>query len=146
MIVTCLHGYFIFTEDLMGEVAFFNSFYSQNLVAKNNYYTFSKLALAPIYSVAPLPYLDVPTTKTYCGEPWEVMRENGIVYNFTLGIAQPKSAITATTPITRTKYGYRTNGIIQPGSFSPDLKKITGFQGRIDFDTQSFDYTEIFYA
>lgn len=145
MRVTCLNGYFIFTEDLLGEIAFFNSFYSQDLVAKNNYYTFSKLAVAPIYSVAPVPYLGVPTTKTYCGDPWEVMRENGIVYNFTLGLAQPKLSITSTTPLIRTAYGFRTNGLMQPGSFTSDLKRITGYQARVDLDTQGFDYTEIFY-
>lgn len=145
MKITCLHGYFIVREDLSGEVAKFNSFYSQDLVAKDDYYTFSALAPAPIYSVAPLPYLGVPTIKTYCANPWDVMRQNALVYNFASRLVIPISAVNTQVPYARTYYGYSSNGLIQPGSTNPGWQKITGYQAIWEYSDQTFAYTELFY-
>src|SRR5690349_5369503 len=130
MRITCLHGYFIFREDQIGEIAKFNSMYEQDLVKKDDYFTFQLLASAPIYSVAASPWLSaaIPTA-TFCGQPWEVMAANGFIYNVSLKLIQAKELITTQAQFFRKYSNFMSRGLIQPGSFNTNWQQITGYSG-----------------
>lgn len=145
MRVTCLNGYFMFREDQPGEVARFNSTYSQDLERKDDYYTFALLATAPDYSIALAPYLNLIATETYEGHPHEVFRENGFVYDSGIGFIRLAASISTLFEPVQLYDKIIANGLIQPGSVTKNWQKVTGYQGFIDTNQYKFYYSEIFY-
>jgi hypothetical protein len=143
--LTCLHGFFIVKEDAVGEIAKFNSIYSQDLTARHDYYTFALLAESPIYSISPSAWLGAVTSKTFCGEPWEIMRENGLVYNISAREVQQIASITTQAQLNRLRTCWSSRGLVQPGSLTTEWEKITGYQCAFDFSNLNFYYTEFFY-
>lgn len=145
MRITCLHGYFICREDFTGEVAQFNSFYDQDLVAKDDYYTFELLSRAPDYSLVTVPYLGVPAIKTFEGKIWDVMRQNQLTYNCLTGLLQNMASIGFVASFSRRYAAYSSRGLIQPGSLTENGQIIKGYQCVYDSLSQTFYYTELFY-
>lgn len=142
MKITCLHGYFIFEELEPGQVSEFMSAFKVELVRKDNYYTFKKLAEAKDYSLLGLPYLGVPATKTYEGQPWEVMKENGLVYHFNSDLVLPIETIFDVADIKEANSYFLSQGLIVPGSFT-NAVRIKNYSGFYLFDQFKFKYTEI---
>lgn len=144
--VTCLHGYFQFREDRFGEVAKFNTIYDQDLVAKDDYFTFSMLALAKSYSLLASPYLGVPAIKTYAGEPWEVMKQNLLVYDPFLKRVVPIVSVVATFDATPLYNGYMARGLIQPGSLNKTWMRVKSYRAHFSLSDLVFNYSELSYA
>lgn len=145
MKITCIHGYFIFREQSVGEIAKFNSLYDQDLTAFDDYYTFSLLVDSPIYTISGTSWLGVLANASFCGKPWELMRENSFVYNVQSSQIVAISTVTNRASITRTYADYLARGLIQPGSFDANYQRITGYNGILDFSTLNFYYSELFY-
>jgi hypothetical protein len=145
MIFSVQHGYFICREEYSGEVAEFNSRYDQDLVAKDDYYTFSLLRDAQDYSIKFLPYLGVIATKTYHGPVPEIMRQNGLTYNFFTGFVQPMATVGIVASFIRRYTVYTSRGLIIPGSLTETGEIIKGYQCRYDSSSLNFNYTELFY-
>lgn len=146
MRITCLHGYFIFRESYSGEIARFNTDFGQDLVAKKDFYTFSLLKNTPEYSFVGTEFLNLIGTVVYEGEPYEVMEQNGFIYDFTVQSLKPLESITTQIDPARLLDGYQSRGLIIPGSVTKSLQRVTGYQCGFDFPTLNFSYSEIFYA
>jgi hypothetical protein len=144
--IACLHGYFLFTEDKQGEVAEFNSLYEQDLVPKDNYYTFELLADAKLYSLVASPYLDLPATVTYAGNPWDILEQNAFVYNFNTKLVVPFVSITTKIEPIQLYNGYTLRGLIQPGSVNNAWMRIKNYKCHLDLKKMIFDYSEVVYA
>jgi len=142
MKIRCLHGYFIFEETEPGEVSEFMSLFEIDLVAKDDYFTFETLAEAKDYSLAGAPYLGLPATKTYEGKPWEIMRENGLVYRFDTDLVVPIETVVDVVDLKQASFYYLVSGLIIPGSFS-NAVRIKNYTGFYLFDEGKFKYTEI---
>jgi hypothetical protein len=118
MRVLCRHGHFSFYPNGEEDISRFCSYFNFALEREDDFYTFSKLKGAPRYSIAGESYLGITAVKTYEGRgPWEVMRENGFVYNIATKLLVLKASILATIEIPDTgSYFLGENFLIQPGS------------------------------
>ena len=143
MKIKCLHGYFIFEESSQGQISDFMSQYDLELVPKNNYFTFPSLLEAPKYSLAGGDYLGATATETFEGDPWDVMRENGLIYNFETDEVVPIIQILKTVSIQSTGLYYLTNGLILPGSVTDDGTRVTDYAAWYSRGNQMFKYSEV---
>lgn len=146
MKVRCDHGYFFFEEERAGELSRFASVYGFELVAKDTYYTFAALMEAPDFSLTAVPYLGVPALKVYAGKPWEVMRENGLVYNFTLGRVVPIQSVTSRAVVQNAGLYRIADGLLLPGSIGDGGLRVTEYTAHLVWDSSKFRYTEVNYG
>lgn len=143
MKIRCAHGFFIFEETRTGEVSEFVSRYGLELASRDNYYTFAQLVDAPDFSIEGLAYLDAIATKSFAGNPWDVMRENSLVFNFNTGLVVPIAQITQTAKIAQAGNYYVSNGLILPGSLTDEGDRVTDYAAWFSFDTLKFRYSEV---
>ncbi len=146
MKLTCIHGYFIAREDVPGEIARFNSLFSQDFVSKDDYYTFELLADAPDFSIVGLAYLNLVGLVNYAAKPFEVMEQNGFIYDFSNKVLKPIEAIAIQITPIRLNEAYSTRGLIQPGSLTKDWERVKGYNCDINMTNLTFIYSGIIYA
>ena len=113
------------------------------LVKWGDFYTFSGLEKTPKYTLAGAPFLNLVASKTYEGKPWELFRENMVVYDFLKGIIVPMVSVTQIIKIGLSGNRYLANGLILPGSVTTDGKKIKSYSGYFSRDTLNFSYSEV---
>lgn len=143
MRIRCLHGYFIFSETEAGQFSKFISRFGQSIVSSGNHFTFEALADAPKYSIAGNTYLGALATVTYEGEPWEVMRQNELVFDFTQGLVVNINTITRRASILRGRDYYVTNGLVVPGSLTEDGERVKDYSAWYYQSSLSFKYSEV---
>lgn len=114
----CVHGYFFIDEFKSGDISKFASKFELEIVPKDWYYTFAFLEDAPNYSIAGGEYLGAAATVTFSGEPWDVMRENGLVYDFSAGLLKPLATVVQKADINTGANYYLSDGLIMPGSLT----------------------------
>lgn len=145
MKIRCVHGYFMIREDFAGELARFARLYDLEFVPKDDYYTFKDLEEAPDYSLEGQPYLGSPAPKTFAGRPWEVMRENGLVYDFTTGLVDQIDTVSERADLSETEFYYTSDGLLLPGSLAADGTRVTDFTAEYVWQSSNFRYTEVIY-
>jgi hypothetical protein len=144
--ITCDHGYFFFEESRAGEVSDFASLFSGlSIVPKDHRYTFEDLEDAPGYSIAGNLYLGAPALKTFAGDPWEIFRENSLIYNFNLGIVQPISSVLTRIELVRAQNYFLSPGLILPGSLNPEGERVKSYVAYYLFDSARFKYSWVSY-
>ena len=143
MKIKCLHGYFKIEEQKAGEVSDFSSLFGLELEPVDNYFTFAPLADAPDFSLAGKTYLGAATTKTFAGPPWEVMRENSLVYNFNTGLVVPIAQITQAIQISLAGTYWVSPGLILPGSLTDEGKRVTDYAAWFSKDTMKWRYSAV---
>jgi hypothetical protein len=145
VLIRCLHGYFQFREINAGDVSRFMSLYSDlpPIVAVEDYYTFETLADAPTHVIKGNTYLGVVTTKTFAGTPWEIMRENSLVYDFVNDQVVNINSVTKKLVIATSAYWFIVPGLILPGSVTDDGLRVRDYAARYLFDSQRFRYSEV---
>jgi hypothetical protein len=143
--VDCLHGYFIFNEDKVGELSRFLSIYDFEIERKDDYFTFSSLIDAPKYSIEGANYLGAPCIKTFEGHPWEIMRANKLVYDFAKDLVVPIATITTRPSIFQAANYFFSSGLIMPGSVKDDGTRVTEYASRYLFDSVKFKYSDVIY-
>lgn len=143
MKIDCLHGYYIFREDYAGEASEFMDQWGLTLVKVDDYYTFDGLLDAPDYSIEGAMYLGAPAGYTFEGPPWEVMRENGLVYNWATGRVVSLDSILIITPLTQVGTYFRAGGMIVGGSLTEEGKRITDYAAH--YSSGKFKYSEVAY-
>lgn len=143
MKVECIHGYFKFSETNAGQISHFMSLFGFEIERSGDHFTFTDLVDAPKYSIAGGTFLDAPTIKTFEGEPWEVMRANALVYDFTTGLVVPISSIARNIEIDLSGNIYVTTGMILPGSLTDDGVRVMDYSAFFLFDRMNFKYTEV---
>jgi hypothetical protein len=143
MKVSCQHGFFKFWEAKAGQISDFISTYGFDLISENDYFTFSFLSDAPKYSIAGGEYLGALATKTFEGEPWEVMRENNLVYDFNLDKVVLIETIIQPVQLKTTDRYILADGMILPGSLTDAGERVTDYAAFYLFDSVKFKYSEV---
>lgn len=145
MRIKCLHGYFIFEEQKVGELSRFMSMTGLAIVPKDDHYTFATLQAAKKYSIKGNLYLGATSIKTFEGSPWEVMRQNQLVYNFNTDKVEPINSITQSV-VVQTGSNYKiSNGLIMPGSLTAEGLRVKEYSAWYLFDSAKYRYTEVSY-
>ncbi len=143
MRVKCFHGYFIFSETKVGQISDFIARYGLDIVAKDDYYTFSDLEDAPDYSLTGATFLSTVAVETFEGKPWEVFEANGMVYNFSTGLIVPIDSVIETVQILTSKNHFIANGLILPGSLTAEGLRVRDYSAWFSRDTLRFTYSEV---
>lgn len=144
MKIRCIHGYFIIEEDSTGEVARFMSLYNGiEIVSKGQYFTFSPLLEAFELSIKGTSYVGATSTKTFSGKPWEVMKANGLVYNFNTGKMVLLESITDRAMINRASDYFWTEGLLLPGSLNEQGLRVLDYVAGYDFRGNKFKLAEV---
>lgn len=146
MNLQCLHGFFIFTETASGQVSRFSSYTGLRVEPFSRGFTFPLLVNAPKYSLQGHLYLGFPAIKSFGGEPWDVMRENNIAYDFTLGLMRPIAATIAKTSIKIAGDRFIAPGLLMPGTIIPSGQRIAGYQAHWDQSGLKWTYSEVNYV
>lgn len=144
MRIECDHGFFRFYESSGGDLARFLNIYSGFELARvTDYFTFSALATAETFSIAGAQYLSNIATETFEGKPWDVMRANGLIYDFTKGLVVPIASVTVRTKLSQAGKYYSSPGLILPGSVTDGGDRVTDYAAWFSFKTASFRYSEV---
>lgn len=143
MKIQCIHGYFKFSESKAGQLSRFMSMFGLELERSGDHYTFSDLVDAPDYSIAGSTFLGAPTSVTFAGDPWEVMRENGLVYDFTKGLVVPISTIVRSVTLLNAGNYIISTGMILPGSVTEDGSRVTDYSAQFIQELAHFRYSEV---
>jgi hypothetical protein len=146
MRIVCRHGFFEFFEDGPGEVSTFMSVFGFRLSPFRNRFTFTELLDAETFSVEGVEYLVEIASKTYEGEPWDVMRENGLVFDFIEGKLVPILSIVESIRLSRMGNFYQSNGLILPGSLNDEGLRVTDYSAWYSWKTNTFRYSEVTYG
>lgn len=143
MRIKCLHGYFKIWETRAGDVSRFASYFGLSLVQKDDYYTFTALSEAPDYVFAGTEYLGAAAAVTFEGRPWQIMRENSLVYNFNTGLVQNIQTIATAVELGRAGNYYFSSGLLLPGSVKEDGSRVTEYSAWYLWDSLKFKYSEV---
>lgn len=145
MRVECLHGYFRFSEESAGQISKFISLFGLEIERAGDHFTFSDLVDAPTHSIVGGTFLGVPTISTFEGEPWEVMRENRLIYDFQKGLVVPIDSVLQVVSIAQAGNYFVTSGMILPGSITDDGSRVTDYSAFYVQERGNFKYSEIEY-
>lgn len=150
MKLRCLHGYFIFEETRPAQVSDFMRYTGLTLVPCGTYFTFEHLKNMPTFSIKgkalQIGKTPLPATKTFSGEPWEVLEANGFVYNFQMGILQSIQSISQVVSIDDGGNRYVSSGMILPGSLTAEGKRVKDYAAHFSRSTLRFLYSEVTYV
>lgn len=141
MRIECLHGYYKFSETRPGQLSEFASLYDLDLDRNGDHFTFADLVDAPTHALAGGLYLGAPCLFTIEGPPWEVMRKNKLVYDFTKGQVVPILTILNVCDFVQAGFTYVSNGMILAGSVTEDGSRVTDYAAF--FDQGKFKYSEV---
>jgi hypothetical protein len=145
MKIDCVHGYFIFEETSAGQFSSFMSRFDQVIERSKDHFTFEFLVNAPDYAIKGSTYLGAPVKETFEGRPWEIMRVNDLVYDFTKGLVVPIATITQAVEIKASGSFYLANGMILPGSLTDEGLRVTDYSAFYIWERLGFKYSEIDY-
>jgi hypothetical protein len=141
--INCLHGYFIFHEDRIGEVSEFISLFGLPIVFKDDHFTFESLADAPNFSIKGAPYLNTTATKTFAGKVWDVMRENELVYDYDKDLLVPIAQVTNRASFQAAGKYFVSSGLILPGSLTDEGSRVTEYAAWFSTESMRFRYSEV---
>lgn len=145
MKIDCLHGYYKFQEDYAGELSHFVSRFGFELDRSGDHFTFSDLTDAPDFSIQGGTFIAIPTIKTFEGKPWDVMRENELVYDFTTGLIVPIASVVRTISLSKSGNYFTAGGMILAGSLTDEGERVTDYAAHYIADLAQFRYSEIEY-
>ncbi len=145
MRINCIHGYFKFEENEPGELSQFASRFGLSIVRREDHFTFEDLKEAPTHSLVGGLFLLAPCTARFEGQPWEVMRENALVYNFSLGLVVPILTIVTVAKVRTAGNYFISSGMLLPGSLTDEGKRVTDYAAHFSFRDFQFRYSEVTY-
>ncbi len=146
MKIECIHGYFKFSETQAGQISHFCSLYGLTIERSGDHFTFEDLVDAPRHSLPGGTFLGAPTTVLFEGDPWDVMRENGLVYDFNAGEVVLLASILTNAPLSAAGYYYVSTGMILPGSVMDDGSRVTDYSAHFLLGRENFKYSEVGYV
>ncbi len=133
----------MFEETKPGQVGHFSYLYDLELSQKGNYWTFDSLLDLPDYSIAGSTYMNAAATKTFAGNPWDVLRENRLVYDFINDILVPIETIAVRVSPDVSGFMIPASGIYMPGAIGDDGKRVTNYIGWYNADQSRFFYSGV---
>lgn len=143
MQVNCIHGFFEFKENRPGEISDFMLLSKLRIVPRGTSFTFERLAEVPDHTIKGYDFLGAQATATHEGNPSDLFRANGLVYDFTKDALVPLSQSSLSIPL-RVSGGYylSTGGLIIPGSLT-ETGRVEGFSGFYSFSAGRWAYSEV---
>ena len=81
MKIFCQHGFYTFEPESMDDQAHFEANTGYKLVRAGERLTFAPLAELPELSIKGQPFGNLTATVNYCGEPEDILRANGFVFD-----------------------------------------------------------------
>ncbi len=141
--IECLHGFYKFHEDYAGEASQFMTLYGFDLAMEQDYFTFSYMKSAPRYAISGGTYLGADAVKTIEGNPWDIMRANDLVYDFTVDAVVPISTIVKNVQIAESSYYYVALGLILPGSVTEDGTRVKEYSAHYIWESAKFRYSGV---
>lgn len=145
MKIECIHGYFKFSETAAGQIAHFMSLFGLEIERAGDHFTFSDLVDAPNFSLKGGMFLGAPTTETFEGNPWDVMRANGLVYDFSKGEVVPLELVVQSAQVVAAGYYFVSSGMLLPGSVTDDGSRVTDYAAFFVPERVNFKYSEVDY-
>lgn len=144
MRILCRHGHFSFYPRDAEDISRFCDMFDEELIRVDDFYTFSFLEDVPNYSLLGKTFLGLPATVTFEGLPWDVMKENGYVYNLALKTLVPKVSIVSVIRLELVDNFWTVdNPIIQPGSLNPVGQRIMSYDARYYRETSQLKISEV---
>lgn len=144
MRIDCLHGYFIFTENKVGEASDFMTISGLKLSKVGSFYTFETLADAQDYCLVGKALVGGHVaTVTHEGPPWEIFEKNGVVYDFVKDLVVPINSITAKGFIRNAGNYFTASGLLIPGSIMDDGSRVKDYSTYFLDRRASWLYSEV---
>lgn len=138
MRILCRHGHFAFYPQNDSGLSRFSTYFNLALEQVEDYFTFPLFSNPPAYSLAPTPWLGGLTTAAFSGKPWEIMRENQLVYSLSLKALVHLSAVGSIIELSRsTHYYLNQNRLVQPGSLLASGARILSYDAIFNADRLS---------
>lgn len=146
MLINCIHGYYMMTEEAVGQASDFSKLYGLDLVKKGDYFTFDFLKDAPDHSLIDREFLGFKATTTHEGKPYEVFEANQVFYDFNQGKMRSLKEITEVVDIRLAGNRLMSKGLVLAGSKDQDGRRITGFSAWFYRDRATWLYSEVTYG
>lgn len=146
MKIKCLHGYYIFTEENVGEISDFMALTNLKIVPREEYFTFDKIKSAPQYSLIGKPISGLNAIKSSQGNPWYVFEKNGFVYDFIIDQMRPIQSLENIVDINKAGNRFYANGLILAGSVNQFGLRVKNYSGFYSRSTGTFLYSEVTYV
>jgi hypothetical protein len=143
MKIKCQHGFFLFEERSPGDVSQFISLFGFDIVPYKEKFTFDFLSTAKDYSILGNTYLGALATKTFEGEPYEIMAENDLIYDFNKNLVVNIFTVSQQIRLLKSGSLFISDGLLLPGSFNETGKRVIDFSGWFSFDNFKFKYSEV---
>lgn len=143
--INCLHGFYIFEESEPGQISRFVTLFGLSLAKWRHAFTFEALAEAPEFAISGQSYLGAAVLNTHAGEPWQIMKANGLIYNFGSGELMQKALIKTIADLDQSGPYFVSSGLILPGSLLKDGRKIHSYNAHFSFNTLRFRYSGVDY-
>lgn len=143
--INCLHGFFIFEESEPGQISRFTTLFGLSFARWREAFTFENLENAPTFAISGQKYLNAAVDLTFAGEPWDIMKANGLVYNFGTGELIKKSEVKTLINLEQSGAYWLSSGLILPGSLLKDGRKIHSYNAHFSFNTLRFRYSGVDY-
>lgn len=135
MRILCRHGFFSFYPSNSEELARFCSIFELNLVRMGDFFTFPFLAKIGDYTLSGASFMNLVANKTFEGKPWDLLKENKIVYHVMTESLVPISTVVDVVDIYLGNYSYHSEvALIQPGSLDSTGKRVASYDAMFDFD------------
>lgn len=129
MRVLCRHGHLAFYPRRASDVARYIRFFETEMERLEDFYTFPELVEAEHFSIAGRSYLGLVATVTFEGRPWDVMRENGFVFDVTKRKLVRLASVSLTVELPLSDHYYIAPPLVQPGSRDRSGRKILSYDG-----------------
>lgn len=142
MRIICKNGYYKFFPIDIGGLKFFSELYG-SLKPEGDYYTFDTLQELDNYIFAGWPIGITTATKNYAGDKSELLKANGLTYNYITGQIVPIISIIGEMRIDAGAY-MATPELPQAHKFI-GLNRVTGFSGFYDWGLKIFKIERLFY-
>ncbi len=146
MKIDCIHGFFIFSEFDEGQINDFSQLTGIKIGKRGEQYTFNDLAEVPEFSILGVTFMGNVATKNYEGSAGELFEQNGLIYNFTTGLVVPIASITQRTKIYSAGNVMLSPGLIIPGSFDENSRRVKGYSAWFNREGIKFTYSSISYV
>lgn len=142
--IDCVGGYFILREKRAGDISDLASlFKGLEFERVDGYFTFKALVNAPRYSIKGGKFLGAPCKVTIEGEPWNVMRANGLGFDFVQNKVVLLSSVVRIVEIAQAANYFLSQGLIVPGSVADDGLRVTDYAAHYLFNSNKFRYSEV---
>jgi hypothetical protein len=129
MRVLCRHGHYALYPRRASDAARYCQFFDTELERVEDFYTFPELVAAEHFSIAGREYLGLQATVTFEGRPWDVMRENGFVFDVSNRKLVLLGSVSLRVELPLSNHFYIAPPLVQPGSRDRSGRRILSYDG-----------------